>query len=151
MDLRLRIQESRKVVAVLRLRTKLLNVQLRICSSGLRKLKFSCGFADFGLKKKLAVPSTGYSHRVGFLLTGSAKDQITQKSRRLRNAISTDGNTPTPQMTDLSLEHWPRRSPPNTAAVPNPGTIWNYRCMGIFTSSWTQSPVAHMALDSTRP
>ena len=57
-DLRLRIQESRKVVADLRLRTKLLNVQLRTCGCGLRKLKFGCGFADCGLKKKLAVPST---------------------------------------------------------------------------------------------
>ena len=57
-DLRLRIQESRKVVADLRLRTKLLNVQLRTCGCGWRKLKFGCGFADCGLKKKLAVPST---------------------------------------------------------------------------------------------
>ena len=56
--LRLRIQESRKVVADLRLRTKLLNVQLRTCGCGLRKLKFGCGFADCGLKKKLAAPST---------------------------------------------------------------------------------------------
>ena len=38
--------------------------------------------------------------------------QITWTSRRLRTAISTDGNTPTPQIADLSLEHWPRRSPP---------------------------------------
>ena len=59
-DLRLRIQESRKVVADLQLRNKLLNVQLRTCGCGLRKLKFGCGFADCGLKKKLAVPSTGY-------------------------------------------------------------------------------------------
>ena len=59
-DLRLRIQESRKVVADLRLRTKLLNVQLWTCGCGLRKLKFGCGFADCGLKKKLAVPSTAY-------------------------------------------------------------------------------------------
>ena len=51
-DLRLRIQESWKVVADLRLRTKLLNVQLRTCGCGLRKLKFGCGFADCGLKKK---------------------------------------------------------------------------------------------------
>ena len=41
------------------LRTKLLNVQLRTCGYGLRKLKFGCGFADCGLKKKFAVPSTG--------------------------------------------------------------------------------------------
>ena len=59
-DLRLRIQESRKVVADLRLRTKLLNVQLQTCGCGLRKLKFGCGFADCGLKKKLVVPSTGF-------------------------------------------------------------------------------------------
>ena len=59
-DLPLRIQESRKVVADLRLRTKLLNVQLRTCGCGLGKLKFGSGFADCGLKKKLAVPSTGY-------------------------------------------------------------------------------------------
>ena len=59
MDLRLRIQESRKVVADLQLRTKLLNVQLLTCGCGLRKLKFGCGFADCRLKKKLAVPSTG--------------------------------------------------------------------------------------------
>ena len=45
-------------VADLWLRTKLLNVQLRACGCGLRKLKFGCGFADCGLKKKLAVPST---------------------------------------------------------------------------------------------
>ena len=57
-DLRLRSQESRKVVADLRLRTKLLNVQLRTCGCGLRKLKFGRGFADCELKKKLAVPST---------------------------------------------------------------------------------------------
>ena len=57
-DLRLRIQESWNVVADLRLRIKLLNVQLRTCGCGLRKLKFGCGFADCGLKKKLAVPST---------------------------------------------------------------------------------------------
>ena len=56
--MRLRIQESRKVVADLRLRTKLLNVQLRTCGCRLRKLKFGCGFADCGLKKKLEVPST---------------------------------------------------------------------------------------------
>ena len=61
-DLRLRIQESRKVVADLRLRTKLLNVQLRTCGCGLKKLKFGCGFADCGLKKKLAVPSTATNH-----------------------------------------------------------------------------------------
>ena len=61
-DLRLRIQESRKVVADLRLRTKLLNVQLRTCGCGLRKLKFGCGFADCGLKKKLAVPSTDFNY-----------------------------------------------------------------------------------------
>ena len=48
------------MVADLRLRTKLLNVQLRTCSCGLRKLKFGCGFADCGLKKKLAVPSTDH-------------------------------------------------------------------------------------------
>ena len=57
-DLRLRIQKSRNVAANLRLRTKLLNVQLRICGSGLKKLKFGCGFADCGLKKKFAVSST---------------------------------------------------------------------------------------------
>ena len=61
-DLRLRIQKSRKVVADLRLRTKLLNVQLRTCGCGLRKLKFGCGFADCGLEKKLAVPSTVLKH-----------------------------------------------------------------------------------------
>ena len=59
-DLRLRIQESRNIVADLRLRTKLLNVQLRTCGCGLRKLKFGCGFADCGLEKKLAVPSTAH-------------------------------------------------------------------------------------------
>ena len=58
-DLRLRIQESWNVVADLRLRTKLLNVQLRTCGCGLIKLKFDCGFADCGLKKKIAVPKTG--------------------------------------------------------------------------------------------
>ena len=57
-DLRLRIHESCNVVADLRLRTKLLNVKLRTCGCGLKKLKFDCGFADCGLKKKLAVPST---------------------------------------------------------------------------------------------
>ena len=67
-DLRLRIQESRKVVADLRLRTKLLNVQLRTCGCGLRKLKFGCGIADCGLEKKLAVPSTGASVQ-GSILT----------------------------------------------------------------------------------
>ena len=61
-DLRLRIQESRNIVADLRLRTKLLNVQLRTCGCGLRKLKFGCGFADCGLEKKLAVPSTVLKH-----------------------------------------------------------------------------------------
>ena len=59
-DLRLRIQESWNVVANLRLRTKLLKVQLRTCGRGLGKLKYGCGFTDCGLKKKLAVPSTGY-------------------------------------------------------------------------------------------
>ena len=49
-------------VADLRLRTKLLNVQLRTCGCGLRKLKFGCGFADCGLEKKLAVPSTVLKH-----------------------------------------------------------------------------------------
>ena len=44
----------------MRLRTKLLNVELRTCGCGLRKLKFGCGFADCGLKKKLAVPSSGH-------------------------------------------------------------------------------------------
>ena len=58
----MRIQKSRKVVADLRLRTKLLNVQLRTCGCGLRKLKFGCGFADCGLEKKLAVPSTVLKH-----------------------------------------------------------------------------------------
>ena len=66
--MRLRIQESRKVVADLRLRTKLLNVQLRTCGCGLRKLKFGCGFADCGLKKKLAVPSTGDMGVRGFIV-----------------------------------------------------------------------------------
>ena len=47
-------------VADLRLRTKLLNVQLRTCGCGLRKLKFGCGFADCRLKKKLVVSSTGF-------------------------------------------------------------------------------------------
>ena len=45
-DLRLRIQQSRNIVANLRLRTKLLNVQLRTCGCGLRKLKFGCEFVD---------------------------------------------------------------------------------------------------------
>ena len=61
-DLRLQIQESRNIVADLRLRTKLSNVQLRTCGCGLRKLKFGCGFADCGLEKKLAVPSTVLKH-----------------------------------------------------------------------------------------
>ena len=51
--------------------------------------------------------------------------------RKLRTAISTDGNKPTQQMTDFSREYWPRRSPPNTAADPYPGAIWNFRCTGI--------------------
>ena len=34
-----------------RLRTKLLNLQLRTCGCRLGKLKFGCGFADWGLKK----------------------------------------------------------------------------------------------------
>ena len=55
--MRLRIQKSRKVVADLRLRTKLLNVQLQTCGCGLRKLKFGCGFADCGLKKNLRCPA----------------------------------------------------------------------------------------------
>ena len=55
-------KKSRKVVADLRLRTKLSNVQLRTCGCGLRKLKFGCGFADCGLEKKLAVPSTVLKH-----------------------------------------------------------------------------------------
>ena len=67
-DLRLRIQESWNVVADLRLRTKLLNVQLRTCGCGLRKFKIGCGFADCGLKKKLAVPSTAF-----LIWTNSAK------------------------------------------------------------------------------
>ena len=50
-------------VADLRLRTKLLNVQMRTCGCGLRKLKFGCGFADCRLKKKLAVPSTAKEGR----------------------------------------------------------------------------------------
>ena len=37
------------------LRTKLLNVHLRTCGCGLRKLKFGCGFAD--LKKNLRCPA----------------------------------------------------------------------------------------------
>ena len=57
-DLWLRIHESWNVVADLRLRTKFFNVQVRTCGCGLKKLKFGCGFADCGLKKKLAVPST---------------------------------------------------------------------------------------------
>ena len=61
-DLRLQNQKSRKVVADLRLRTKLLNVQLRTFGCGLRKLKFGCGFADCGHEKKLAVPSTVLKH-----------------------------------------------------------------------------------------
>ena len=47
-------------------------------------------------------------------------------------------------MTDFSLEYWPRRSPfppPNTAADPYPGAIWNYRCTAIFSSWRTQSPM----------
>ena len=45
-------------VANLRLQTKLLNVQLRTCGCGLRKLKFGCGFADCGLiKKNLRCPA----------------------------------------------------------------------------------------------
>ena len=76
-------------------------------------------------------------HKVGFLLTGKiAKDQITQISRELRTAISIDGNTPTPQMTDLSLEHWPRGSPPlptppSTAADSYLGGIWNTGARGF--------------------
>ena len=35
-------------------------ISLRTCGCGLRKLKFYYGFADYGLKKKLAVPRTGY-------------------------------------------------------------------------------------------
>ena len=42
--------------------TKLLNVQLRTCGCELRKLKFGCGFANCGLEKKLAVPSTVLKH-----------------------------------------------------------------------------------------
>ena len=58
-------------------------------------------------------------HNVGFFKTEkSPKDQIIQTNRRLRTAISTDGNTPTPQTTDLSLEHWPRRSPPIRLQTP---------------------------------
>ena len=50
---------------------------------------------------------------VDFLETGkSSKDQIIQTNRKLRAAISTDGNIPTLQMTHFSLEYWPRRSPP---------------------------------------
>ena len=67
-DLRLRIQESGNVVADLR--TKLLSVQLRTCGCGLRKMKFGCGFADCGLKKKLAVPSTDDYSRFSILAQG---------------------------------------------------------------------------------
>ena len=67
-DLRLRIQKSWNIVADLRLRTKVLNVQLRTCGCGLRKLKFGCGVADWGLKKKLAMPSTAYYVKCAFTL-----------------------------------------------------------------------------------
>ena len=51
-------------VADLRLRTELLKVQLRTCGRKFKKLKFGCGFADCGLKKKLAVPSTEFQHSI---------------------------------------------------------------------------------------
>ena len=37
-------------------------MKLRTCGCGLRKWKFGCGFADCGLEKKLAVPSTVLKH-----------------------------------------------------------------------------------------
>ena len=37
---------------------------------------------------------------------------------RLLTAISADNDTSTPKMTDLSLEHWPRRSPPIHLQIP---------------------------------
>ena len=61
-DLRLRIQESWNVVAYLRIKLK--NMQLPTCGCGLSNLKFGCGLADCGLKKKLAVPSTGAQYPV---------------------------------------------------------------------------------------
>ena len=56
-DLRLRIQESWNVVADLRLRTNLLNVQKRTWGGGWRKFKFGFGVADCGLKKNLRYPA----------------------------------------------------------------------------------------------
>ena len=74
-DLRLRIQDSWNVVADLRLRTKLLNVQLRTCRCGLRKLKIGCGFADCGLKKKTCgaqhCQSASQWHQACYFLSGT--------------------------------------------------------------------------------
>ena len=64
----------------------------------------------------------------------SQRPDYSDRQKAVRTAISTDNDTPTLQTTELSLEHWPRRSPPNTAADPYPGAIWNHRCTGIFTS-----------------
>ena len=44
------------------LRTRLLNMQLRTCGCGLRKLKFSCKFVDCGLKKNLRCPALMKPH-----------------------------------------------------------------------------------------
>ena len=56
---------------------------------------------------------------VGFFFNGkSFKDQIIQTNRKVQTAISTDGNKPTLQMTEFSLEYWPRRSPPIQLQTP---------------------------------
>ena len=65
-DLRLRIQEFWNVAADLRLRTKLLNVLLRTCGCGLRKLKFGCGSAD--LKKSLRCPALQILGAIGYVI-----------------------------------------------------------------------------------
>ena len=83
-------------------------------------------------------------HKVVFLTGKSAKDQITQTSRRLRTVISTDGNIPTPQINGRLISGALASAvppTPNTVADPYPGAIWNYRCTGIFTSWWTRSPM----------
>ena len=46
-----------RTLNITKLRTSRIR-KLQTCGCGLRKLKFGCGFADCGLKKKLGVPST---------------------------------------------------------------------------------------------
>ena len=70
-------------VADLWLRTKLLNVQLRACGCGLRKLKFGCRFSDCGLKKK----TCGAQHSLlyGLVVWGSTFPSYLKKLNSIQN------------------------------------------------------------------